>query len=154
MLPAIPKVVNVIDDGLAGFEHVAQTHLARLHTRLGSPVLINGQAIPLLADCELPQVVIEPAHDDLDDVVQDLERDRGRNLDLTPDQRIGVPQLDTNGGDLVEAVGCGALLARIRHAASLAGRVFPFQGSSARVAFRSSGALRVSSCTWSWRRAS
>jgi hypothetical protein len=45
----------------------------------------------------------------LDDVVQDLERDRGRDLDPTPDQRIVVLQLDANGGDLVEAVGCGVL---------------------------------------------
>jgi len=82
------------------------------------------------ADCEFPEVVIEPPHDDLDDVVQDLERDRGRDLDLTPDQGIGVPQLDANGGDLVEAVGCGILPGRTHHAASLAGWAFQFQGSS------------------------
>src|SRR5262249_28381768 len=85
---------------------------------------------PLLTDCEFPEVVIEPPHDDLDDVVQDLERDRGRHLDLTPDQGIGVPQLDANGGDLVEAVGCGVLPGRTHHAASLAGWAFQFQGSA------------------------
>src|SRR5215468_3476363 len=78
----------------------------------------------------LPIMVIEPSHHDLDDVVQDLERDRGRHLDLTPDQRIGVPQLDANGRDLVEAVGCGVLPDRTHHAASLAAWAFQFQGSS------------------------
>ena len=63
--------------------------------------------------------------------MQDLERDRGRHLDLTPDQGIGVPQLNANGGDLVEAVGCGGLPDRTtHHAASLAGCVFQFQGNS------------------------
>jgi hypothetical protein len=41
-----------------------------------------------------------------------------------------VPQLDANGGDLVEAVGCGVLPGRTHHAASLAGWAFQFQGSS------------------------
>jgi hypothetical protein len=41
-----------------------------------------------------------------------------------------VPQFDTNSGDLVEAVGCDVLTRRIHHAASLAGWVFQFQGSS------------------------
>jgi hypothetical protein len=54
-------------------------------------------------------VVIKPAHDGLDDVVQDIECDRGRHLDLTPDQRMSVPQFDANGGDLVEAIECGVL---------------------------------------------
>src|SRR5262245_64609646 len=85
-------------------------------------IVIHRQTVPLLADCELPEVVIEPSHDDLDDVMQDLEGDRGRHLDLTPDQGIGVPQFDTNSGDLVEAVGCDVLTRRIHHAASLAGR--------------------------------
>ena len=95
----------------------------------GSPVLVHRQTVPSLADRELPEVVVEPSHDGLDDVVQNLERDRGRHLDLTPDQRIGVPQLDANGGDLVEAVGCSVLPGRA-HAASLAGWAFQFQGSS------------------------
>jgi hypothetical protein len=84
----------------------------------------------LLADCELPEVVIEPSHDGLDDVVQHLERDRGWHLDLTPNHRIGVPQLDANSGDLVEAVGFGVLPRRAHQAASLADLVFQFQGSS------------------------
>jgi hypothetical protein len=41
----------------------------------------------------------------LDDAMQHLERDRGRDLDLAPDHGIGVEQLDPQGGDLVETVG-------------------------------------------------
>src|SRR6476659_6825349 len=48
MFPSIAEVVNVIDDGLSRLEHVAQTHLARRDARLGSPVVINRQTIPLL----------------------------------------------------------------------------------------------------------
>src|SRR5262245_26093744 len=79
MLPAIAEVISVIDDGLPRLEHVAQAHLARFDARLSSPVVIHRQTEPLLTDCEFPEVVIEPPHDDLDDVVQDLERDRGRH---------------------------------------------------------------------------
>jgi len=42
----------------------------------------------LLADRELPEVAIAPSHGGLDDVMQHRERDRGRRLDLTPDQWI------------------------------------------------------------------
>jgi hypothetical protein len=94
------------------------------------PVVFHRQTEPLLADCELPEVVVEPSHDDLDDVVQDLECDRGRHLDLTPDQGVGVLQLDANRGDLVKAIGSGVLPDRTHHAASLPGCGFQFQGSS------------------------
>jgi hypothetical protein len=75
-------------------------------------------------------VVIEPPHHDLDDVVQNLERDRGRHLNLTPDQGISVSQLDMDSGDLAEAGGTSVLPGRLHHAASLAGGAFQFQGSS------------------------
>jgi len=72
-------------------------------------------------------VIVEPPHRDLDDVVQDLEGDRGRHLDPTPDHRVAVAQFDADGGDLIEAVEGGAACGRA-HAASLAGRSFQFQG--------------------------
>src|SRR5450755_3824541 len=72
-------------------------------------------------------VVVEPSHDGLDDIVEDVERDRCRNLDLAPDHGIGAPQLDSDRGDLVEAVWCGKFGCAF-HAASLAGVAFQFQG--------------------------
>jgi hypothetical protein len=125
MFPTIANVVDVVDAGLAPVEHVAQAHLSCLDARLGPPVVVHQQAKPLPTDGEHPKVAIEPSHDGLDNIVQDLERDRGRHLDLTPDQGIGVPQLDANRGDLVEAVGCRVLPNRA-HSASLAGSVIQF----------------------------
>jgi len=61
MLPAVAEIVRLIDDGLSRLEHIAQTHLGRHHGRLGSPVVIHRQIVPLPADCELTEVVIEPA---------------------------------------------------------------------------------------------
>jgi hypothetical protein len=78
----------------------------------------------LPANPELPQVLVEPAHGGLDDVVHPLERDRRGDLDLAPDQRIGVEKFDTHRGDLARVVvGRG-------HAASVAGPLAWFQGSS------------------------
>ena len=130
MLPAIAEVVHVIDDSLSRLEHVAQAHLVCRDERRSSPVVTHRQTVSLLADRELPEVAIEPSHDSLDDVMQHLERDRGWHLDLTPDRGIGVPQLDANSGDLVEAVGRDVLSDRTHHAASLTGWSFQFQGSS------------------------
>ena len=104
VLPAIAEVVEIIDRGLARPQHVAQADLAGVGARFGSPVLVDRQAVSALGDGELPEVVVEPPHRDLDDVVQDLEGDRCRHLDLAPNHRVAVAQLDANAGDLVEAV--------------------------------------------------
>jgi hypothetical protein len=81
MFPVVSKVIDVIDNGLARPELVAQAHLGRLHARLGSPVVIDWQPVPLLADGELPEVAIEPPHRGPGNVVQNLERDRSWHLD-------------------------------------------------------------------------
>ncbi len=39
-------------------------------------------------------MIVEPPHGRLDDGVQRLERDRGRDLDLAPDQPVAAPKLD------------------------------------------------------------
>ena len=87
MLPAIAKIVKIIDDVFLWLQHVAQAHLAGVDTRFGSPILVRRQPVFLPADRELPEVVVAPPHDGLDDVVQNLERDRSRHLDLAPDHR-------------------------------------------------------------------
>ncbi len=75
MLPVVAEVVDVFDQGFLGFEDVAQPDLGGHLAREGSPVLVHRQAVYLLADGELPQVIVEPADGLLDDVVQNLERD-------------------------------------------------------------------------------
>jgi len=129
VLPAVAEVVEIIDRGLAWPQHIAQPHLGGVGARFGSPVLVGRQAVSALVDRELPEVVIQPSHRGLDDTVQDLERDRGRRLDLAPYHRVSVAQLDTNSGNLVKAVECSAASWRA-HAASLAGQSFQFQGRS------------------------
>jgi len=124
MLPAVAEVVSVVDDGLSRFDQIAQPYLPG--TEAPPRPSVHRRAVLLLADSEFPEMAIEPSHDGLDDVMEDLERDRGRHFDLTPDQRISMPQRDLNGGDLVEAVGC-RILAGGTHTASLAGRAFQFQ---------------------------
>ena len=42
MLPAVAEVVDVVDDRLAGLQHLAQADLGRFLARLGSPVLVHG----------------------------------------------------------------------------------------------------------------
>lgn len=130
MLPAVAEVVEIIDDILPRLQHVPQAGFAGLYARFGSPIRVRRQPISLLADRKLPEVVIEPPHDGLDNVVQNFERDGSRGLDLAPNHRIGVLQPNAKGGYLIEAVGSGVFLRRA-HGASLADRVFQFQGTSA-----------------------
>src|SRR5665213_2469485 len=133
VLPGIAEVVEVVEGRLARLQHVAQADFARREERRGSPILVRGQSVSLLVDRELPEMVVEPSHRDLDDVVQDLEGDRGRDLELAPDQRIAVAQFDAQRGDLVEAVGTarvGGSFIGGAHAASLADRAFQFHGRS------------------------
>ncbi len=64
------------------------------------------------------QVIIGPAHDDLNDIVQAFEREARRRLDLAPDRRIDIEQGDRDTDD------------RILHAATMTRTRFQFQGNS------------------------
>ena len=76
-------------------------------------------------------------------LVQNLQGDRCRHLDLAPDQRFAVAQLDPDGGDLVKAVEASAASARA-HTASLPVWSFQFQaGTSVSQACRSMPELGV-----------
>jgi len=50
-------------------------------------------------------MLVEAAHDSLNDVVQALEYDRCRRLHRAPDQGIAIPEFDANGDDFVETAG-------------------------------------------------
>ncbi len=116
MFPAVAHVVGVADHGLARLQELAQLDLGGADGRVRVPGLAPYRlAIDLPADLELPEVLVEPPHRRLDDIVQAFQGDRGRDLDLSPDQRIRIDQLDPHGGDLFGAVGGRS------HAASLPG---------------------------------
>jgi hypothetical protein len=53
----------------------------------------------LAADGELPQMRVFPFHRGLDDRVELSEGERGRHLDLAPDRRIAVDEVDAQRGD-------------------------------------------------------
>src|SRR5205823_3537769 len=52
MLPAVTEVVEIIDDVLAGLQHIAQADFAGFDARFGSPILVCRQAISPFADRE------------------------------------------------------------------------------------------------------
>jgi hypothetical protein len=52
---------------------------------------------------ELVEVIVLPAHDDLDDDVQVIEVDVDRNLDTPPDERLHLVELDPEAGDVGHA---------------------------------------------------
>lgn len=87
------------------------------------PSLRYQVALALITEREFPQMVIEPSHGHLNDLMQCPERQRGRNVNLTPDQRRGIRQFDTHGCDFVEAMECC-------HAARIADPTFQCQGRS------------------------
>src|ERR1051326_7879321 len=66
-----------------------------------------------------PQVIVEPAHDGLDDTMQGLQIGRGLNRDAAPDQRLDIDQFDAQDGDSIGA-----------HAAILAGWRRQFHGNN------------------------
>jgi hypothetical protein len=81
-------------------------------------------------------MVIKPVHDDLDDIVQDLQGDRGRHLDLSPDQRFAAQKFDPNRSDLMEGVGRGpgfGINFSVAHAANLKDAARQFHGSSSSI---------------------
>ena len=57
MLPAIAKIVKIIDDVFLWLQHVAQAHLAGVDTRFGSPIIVHRQPVLLPADRD-PEVVV------------------------------------------------------------------------------------------------
>ena len=69
-----------------------------------APVFVHRQTVRLAAEGHLPEMIITPAHRDLDDIVQDLEGDRGGHFDHALDRCVGSLGFDPHGGDLGEAV--------------------------------------------------
>lgn len=102
--PLITEVVGVVDDRGIWRYDVSQARAIRDLARYCFPVLVDRQTIGRAANAKFSEVIIQPAHGDLDGIMQDLEGDRGRDLDQAPDQWIAVFEVDTERGNLGEAV--------------------------------------------------
>ena len=104
VFPAITHVIGVVEPCGAWLEQVLK----------GQP---GGAAAAdaLATESEFPQMRVLPVHGGLNDPMELLERHRDRHLDLAPDRRIAVDQVDAQRGD---RLGLGLVLGA--HAASLA----------------------------------
>lgn len=69
VFPIVPAIIDVIDTGAAGFQDIAQADLGGVVQRTGSPILVGWQAIAAVVQGEFPEMIFEPAHGDLDDVM-------------------------------------------------------------------------------------
>src|SRR5438067_12327838 len=104
VLPVVAHVVGVIEHGDAGLDQTGERSAARTVDLVPpSGVLGVGLAVGFVVGGELPQVIVEPAHDGLDDTVQGLQIGRGLDRDVAPDQRIDIDQFDAQDGDSIGA---------------------------------------------------
>jgi len=78
-------------------------------------------AIHDVPELEVVQVIVGPAHEDLNDIVQAFKREARRHLDPAPDRRIDIEQGDRDADDLV------------LHAATMTRLRFQFQGNSSAI---------------------
>ena len=113
--PVVAVVVNVVEDALAIDDQRRQLDLAPIEH---VAVIGRGRTIHDAPGLEVVQVIIGPAHDDLNDIVQAFEREARRRLDLAPDRRIDIEQGDRDTDD------------RILHAANMTRTRFQFEGNS------------------------
>jgi hypothetical protein len=65
--PGVSEVEEMVDDGLARLQHVAQADLSGPEAWFGSPIRVHRQPISPLGDGELPKVIIEPARGGLNE---------------------------------------------------------------------------------------
>ncbi len=146
MLPVVTEVVGIGDRGCARGQDITQTNPRGIFGQRSAPAVIHRDAVRLAVDHHLPEMIIEPAHRGLDDVMQDLEGDRGRHFDLPPDRRIAVLEVDAQRCDLREAVdGRGPLHGSSGHAACDSTPAFArqFQGSSSSIRCAGCPAMRA-----------
>ena len=116
--PAIAVVVKILEGTLTIDEECGQLDLAPV---IHLSILGRGHAIHDVSELEVVQVIIGPAHDDLNDVVQAFERHARWRFDPAPDRRIDIEQGDRDTDDL------------ILHAATLMYSRFQFHGNNSSI---------------------
>ncbi len=104
VLPVVAHVVGVIEGSDPFLDETGERGAAGA-IDLMPPAGIVGvrHAVGLVVGGELPQVIVEPAHDGLDDTVQGLQIGRGLDRDAAPDQRLDINQFDTQDGNVIGA---------------------------------------------------
>jgi hypothetical protein len=120
VFPAITHVVEIAEALELAVEEIFELHASRGDIALaGEAAIVHAGTIDSLApDMELVEVRVLPSHRGLDDDVQVLERDGGRDFDPAPDWWLGVDEGDLQADD------------NISHAAVLAEAAFQFRGSN------------------------
>lgn len=93
MLPAIAEVVEISQAPRAGaVQNIDEFRLAGI-ARAVAPLLVRN-APARIADAELKEVAVGPAHCRLDDSVQMIEADRKRHIEAPHDERVHVLERD------------------------------------------------------------
>ncbi len=98
MLPVVAHVVSIEDLATAPLERRLETDIFSRRQRVVRPVRI-GKAVSFVAHFELPEMIIEPAHRALDDIMEHLEVGINWNLDPPPDRGIGIDKRDAQADD-------------------------------------------------------
>jgi hypothetical protein len=83
--PAVAVVVKILEDAFAIDERRQELDLAPV---IHLAIFGRGRAVHDVAELKVVQVIIGPAHNDLNDIVQAFERHARRHLDPAPDRRI------------------------------------------------------------------
>jgi hypothetical protein len=91
MMPAVPKVVVVLELCRSGLHEVTQAVTPLL---MAFPFLFWLLRVALVIDLEEVKVLVLRAHHDLDHIVQPVEGDFAGNAEPTPDRWLRVQKRD------------------------------------------------------------
>ena len=116
MSPVVTHVVGIAEFAYPPVDKGSELHvLGRCYPAAGPSRVLHAVALPACLD--MLEMIILPAHCDLDDIVEQIQTDRDRYIDAAPNRRFNVVQHDMQAGN-----GFGA------HAAKLAGSSLHFYG--------------------------
>ena len=98
MFPIVSHIVGIEQLADAAVEQGLELDILCRKQGVVVPIGV-GKTISLVVRFELPEVIIEPAHGALDDVVEHFEARIDRHVDPAPDERVGIGEHDVEAGD-------------------------------------------------------